>query len=559
VPADLLEAVANRLNQRLLAALAVEPNHPRRLAGLLGMPEAEVSRRLKALERLGLLDASWQVNGAKVRQYRLRATALRLDIGPAGVNLLPLDGKAAAAVDLADAGLLTPIPPHDGFVGRAQDLAAVAGPDPVVIVEGIPGIGKTALLARAAAGTAGTQAFWMTCRGVETVAWLAARLASHLRARGEAAAARRLEAVHGPAVADAVLAALDAPGSLAVIDDVHRVADPGLRALVADAAARLANGRLRLGSRERVPHAPRPGVRVLELAGLPDADALALLAHDGVGVPAELRERVRDEAGGHPLALHLLAEAAKGGALAPLLDRRPEQELAEFLLAEIDARLGDLERAALAHASLFPHAFGADDLRAVGAKAPEAALDGLRRRRLVAWDEDGYRLHEVVRNFYYARLQDKARLHTLAADHCLARGDATGHLEALHHLQVAGAQDRMLAVLAVDLDTTAYDTIDEGLLHLYGNLLDRLTPAEVGDALWGQVLDERGDLAFHRREWAKALAHYDDAAAAFAATSPDRLADLAAKRARCVQRLGATETVLRQAPPGARAAPTVKA
>src|SRR5688572_8074902 len=78
--ADALATVANPLNRRILAALALEPAHARRLAALIGSAEAEVSRRLKAMERLGLLRSSWARSPSNVKLYRLAARSMQVDL-----------------------------------------------------------------------------------------------------------------------------------------------------------------------------------------------------------------------------------------------------------------------------------------------------------------------------------------------------------------------------------------------------------------------------------------------------------------------------------------------
>jgi hypothetical protein len=170
---------------------------------------------------------------------------------------------------------------------------------------------------------------------------------------------------------------------------------------------------------------PRNGVTVMELTGLGPQDAVAVLAEEGVSVPQELEGQLEAELGGHPVALHLFAQVARQQGLEAILDGRPEQGLTEYLLQEIAQGLTERERVVLGHASIFPVHFTPADVEALGSAGAEAALVTLHKRRLVLQDAGSYRLPEVVRNFFYERLQDKERLHALVDKRRLERARAT--------------------------------------------------------------------------------------------------------------------------------------
>lgn len=528
--------MANPTNQRILTILAVEPSYARRIAGLLGGAESDVSRRLRALEQVGLLESSWARAGGNVKMYALAADRLDLRFTPAGPTLTPA-GSSPKATPAPPAQVA--LPATEGFVGRKHLLERLEEAPPVVLLQGLPGIGKTSLLVR---HTQDADPLWITCRGAESLTWVANLAALHLAGRGRPDLLKVLED-HPPAarLADHLLEALDHAGMTTVLDDVHAIGDADLRGFLGDAVERFQDGRLLLAGRGYIPHARQAGVLEIHLEGLGDPEVSAFLESKGFQVTDGLLQRVREEVGGHPLALHLLTEAAAGaGGLEPLLDRRPERELTDYLLEEIDAGLTEAQRTALSQASLFAHVFHRQELEALCGQSLEGPLLALRRRHLVAGSEDGMRLHEVVHNFYYGRLQDRARLHRRAAQVCLERSSTDGHLEALHHLLAAGERDEVLKLLKEDLDLHDYHFVDSGYHRLYDGILSMVRREEVdGPDRWAQIQDERGDLAYHRREWTAALRRYEEASDGFdACDERERWGDTVWKRALCLRELG---------------------
>ncbi|MGQ0536448.1 MAG: tetratricopeptide repeat protein, partial [Methanobacteriota archaeon] len=340
-----------------------------------------------------------------------------------------------------------------------------------------------------------------------------------------------------------MLRGLDDARFVFVLDDVHRVEDEAVRTFLGDAIARTKNGKLVLASREHPRYNPAlPHVRLVHLAGLDDDEVRRFLEAKGVKVDERLFPKIRDEVGGHPLALNLFLEAAaaEGGGIEKLLDRIPEKNLEEYLLAEIHERLADDERQVLALASVFRTSFALEDLAAISTKNPENALYKLRRRLLVQSYEGDYALHEVVRNFGYAQLKNKKSLHEKAAAHYLSQGSVEGRFEALHHLLAAGRREKVLELLEENLDLREFDFIDTGYQNLYLSVLELFKKSEVKDARrWALIEDEKGDIHFHRGDYKRALEHYDEARTTFEKLKePQRIADLCWKRAMASARLG---------------------
>lgn len=553
---QVLKALANPTNQAILSLLAIEPTYPRRISELLSLSESDVSRRLRRMEEAGLVRSGWEhVDGKNVKSYRLVAEEITVAISGEGLSIETAGDDGEPTTRTVVDRLEVRVPEPEGFVGRERELEILDGPDPVVAVEGIAGIGKTSLAAAFARHKQQTApVFFHSFSGTESLTWLAHRLGVFQARQGDEALLAAIET--GAPMADQrelMLEALDQEGSVAVFDAVERVRDEALEAFVSDAIERVDQGRLVVTGRRLPSFDPTDGdVRRVRLTGLTPEEVHRFLDERGLDVDPKTAESVQQRLGGHPLATNLFAEAA-AEATSPvdeLLGRVPDDEIEDYLLAEVNDTLSEPEQNVLAHASIFHGPFTRSAIETVYPGDPGGALVKLRRRRLLRADGDVYHVHSLLRSFFAERLDDAARLHEAAAEHALSQGTLEARLDALYHLLEAGQRSRVLDLLERDLDLEEFDLIEEGYHNLYLDVLQRLDPDEIlDDAGAGLVEDELGDIRYHRGEHEQALSRYRRAAERFSGADADageRLADLAWKRALVLAELGREDEAVEQ-------------
>lgn len=261
------------------------------------------------------------------------------------------------------------------LVGRATELARInalierlrAGRGGSLVVEGAPGVGKSALLRAIAA----PELQVLSATGVETeldlpfagLAELLAPVLEHGDALPDAqrAALRSALALDAPAGAERVLvlqalvALLDAAAArrgplLLLVDDVQWLDASTQEAIafIARRAERLPLVLVAARSLRGEPYAPWPEVERLALGELARDDALALAL--AAGLTAPVAEALVDAIGGNPLALveapaELTAAQRDGGAALP--DPLPSGERLRRAYAARVAGLPDPTRAAL--------------------------------------------------------------------------------------------------------------------------------------------------------------------------------------------------------------------
>ena len=383
------------------------------LAGPDGSREASGLDAIEALRRVGLREA-------EAIQQVLAADIVHL--GPAAASPSAPPVRA---------------PPFFGRDRELRDLRAWLAPDegPVAVVVGVAGIGKTALVARALREEA-RPVLLRRAYAHDDVHGLLSSLADFLARNGR----RRLKgllakAAYDPAEALAV-AREDLAGSVVAVDDLHASAaaegllrsllegDVGFKVLVASREVpRFYDARDRATGR----------VNELALDGLEDAPAIELLASRGTRFGADDLRRALRAARGHPLALELLAGAGPdGGAL----------EAERFVLETVLDGLDDAAEALLRTFVVLRRP--APSPEALGGTVSQVRR--LTRLALLQHRDDGYQIHDLVQEFFRARMSeaDRLRANERAAVYWESRGDA---LEAAHHRLEAGDLDGAAALL----------------------------------------------------------------------------------------------------------------
>jgi DNA-binding CsgD family transcriptional regulator len=385
------------------------------------------------------------------------------DAGPdPGVKLLEREGEVAALV-------------------AALDAVEAGGDGRVVLIEGPPGIGKTALLEELLAVAVGRGTTVLRARGTEMerefgygiVRWL---LDPALRARGEEARERLFAGPAGLAGAifgfgeagtiDAVateaslyglswlLAELAAAGPLVLaLDDAHWSDVASLRFV------RYLSRRLEglpvlvvLAARPGEPGPPAAALRELteELEGaavrpalLSEAATAALLG--AVVDPAEnLVAAAHEATGGNPLLIVSLLDelAAEAGAVEAAIDAERIATMgATRLAAGITARAGRLDPRAVEVAGAVAVLGEGSDLGSVAAlvgierERAAALIDGLAAASILARQGGGYGfVHPLLRAAFYESIPPAARSETHARAAALRREEGAAPEEIAAHL-----------------------------------------------------------------------------------------------------------------------------
>jgi DNA-binding CsgD family transcriptional regulator len=318
------------------------------------------------------------------------------------------------------------------LVGRQQEsarlerllAAARSGTSRVVVIEGEPGIGKTALLEHARRRARGLTVletsgheleaelpFAGLSRLVAPILELRARLADPQRRALEGALAlRTVERLDRFAVYAAVLqlmaAAAEERPAVAIVDDAQWL-DRSTAEALGFVARRLDAEPVALlvGTRENEAGFA-PSAEHLRLGGIGPADARALLERLGMAISPDAARQLVEGTGGNPLAITQVAlqlSPAQRRGREPLPDPLPAVSSAAAIFGPRLERLGDEARVALTVVA----ASGSGALSEVSPalavlNVPPEALDAGAESRLIALDDVSARFcHPLARSLAY--------------------------------------------------------------------------------------------------------------------------------------------------------------
>ncbi|BEP17318.1 hypothetical protein PYJP_06700 [Pyrofollis japonicus] len=450
--ARVFRLLSNPGNIELLAVLSSGEFNPRELARLLGRDETDVSRRLRRLERMGLVSAEWRrVSGRNIRVYKLRGSRLCLRISKKGVGIESGgEGVDPAALARRLGPVLAPPRSSSWFVGREKELAVLeSSPPGLLVVVGLPGSGKTSLLATHASKLKSPVA-WYTVTGYESLTQLLWRISLFAASLGDTSLYERLGAGDiGVGEAARLLAdILDKYGAVLVLDDFHRVSDKHIAMLVAEAAPMLTEARIIVASRRKPTSllAEVPGAQVLSLGGLSPREARELLARLGVELDAPRLSMLYAATQGYPLLLKLFAElaASKGvdEALRLLHERRLGTQFWDSIVAGLSASERQVLELLVDLEIPVPAELVADTC---SCKAPVAALYRLLDLGLVTEAGGGY----VVRDIVLRTRPRRPRLSSLlgAGEWFVKRPRPDHIVAALHLFRRAGDERKIVRTI----------------------------------------------------------------------------------------------------------------
>jgi tetratricopeptide (TPR) repeat protein/DNA-binding MarR family transcriptional regulator len=461
--ADAYECPIEMTQDGIAASLALSRAHValelKRLktAGRVGERMAHVAQA-RTRRKVYDLTPSGQETARRMREHA-KARGVRLS-GPEGLR----DVTGAEAIDaLRRAGLreseavqrilaadlielprpepAKPPAPLRPFFGRTAERRLlgewlVSESPATAVVLGVAGIGKSTLVASAIEAEE-RPVLVRRVYAHDDAHGLLSSFADFLARQGR----RRLKALitrpaYDPVEAAAILRT-DLAGCVLVLDDLH--ACPAADALLRSVRERPGSGKVLVASRTQPTFYERADLvsgRVFEVAleGLDEAASAALLASHGAAIPPDAVHRVIAATHGHPLALELFAASGvDAGAIAT------ERYVLETVLEDLDDGSEGLLRtfAVLRRPARSPEAFG----------ATISQIRRLAKRALLHHRDEGYLVHDLVKEFFLARMGKAAQreAHVRAADYWAGREDG---LEEAHHRIEAGDLTAAAARLA---------------------------------------------------------------------------------------------------------------
>ena len=383
---SIIKTLSNETNLQILSILRSGTFNPRELARILQKDESDISRRLRLLERLGIVEGRWIRAGNKnIKVYSLKVDEVRISFEP-GEVVIQTSRNGRYEIPIPE----SKIPKVENFFGREDEIKLLSSPEKrVIVIYGIAGIGKTSLAARVF-----WDAFWYQVSELDSFDYFIWQIGLFLNSAGYSTL---LEYLRGGGreerdILELVLDGIESTGMKLVVDDLHKCTDEKILRLLAFIAGRMEHGLLVILSREK----PRLGIvdaTYIRLKGLDLKSAYSLIKSRGVKIDLADFVDIYQLTMGHPLALNLFAEA-----YIEKNEIRPEKFF-DFLFWEVYQALNRDERLMLQLLGLFdePVEYGAIK-HVYPKKNAFVVLYSLLNKGLVEKRGELYFLHDLLRN-----------------------------------------------------------------------------------------------------------------------------------------------------------------
>ncbi len=485
----LMRALSSEVNLQILSVLRSGSFHPRELARILQKDESDVSRRLKNLERLGLVEGKWvRVEGRNIRVYSLKAEEIRIDFRPGELRVeigdkayykFPIRWETRPEVDL--------------FVGRRKEIETLKNSKGVIVVYGIAGMGKTTLVANAF-----PEAYWYSMTGMEDFDYLAWQLGlflnslewpdliDYLRSGGK----------EEGEVLKLILEGLNVTKGTVAIDDLHRCGDEKVFRMLSYLVPRLRHGRIILTTRVK-PNLGMEGVTYLRLKGLEPREAYQLVQLKGKKISPEDFAGIYELTLGHPFAINLLLESPnvwdKGG-----------DNFFDFLFNEIYQKLNEDERMMLSILAIFDESLEYKALKSLYEKKNAfSVLYALLRRGLVERRGEEYSIHELLRGFVrdVANVDEKA-YYGAHSDYLARKMSPPDFLRAMKYAIASGDSERVRELVALRIRRMGQVVADFPKAYL--RILSPLPDAPAVKLEIGTIYFRKGFFEKAKRLWLEA-------------------------------------------------------
>lgn len=464
---NLLHIVTSAVNIDILNLVRHEASSPRELARFLEKDETDVSRRLRLMERAGIVKGNWsRKDGKNVKIYSLLGFHAEVDLGPEGLKLQLKTSTGAANHVTSGIGSFE-IPSVLSFIGRREQIDLLSSEEGLHVIIGLPGIGKTSLGATFAASVLRDRpVLWHTIREVDSFGYVVDRIAVFLARFGFDGA---LNYVRGGGEEDRVKIELIGKGldkikAVIIFDDYHRKRDERLDALLEHLWKDCSATKIIILSRSR-PKFYSLDSRVREhwLQGLSLGETRELLFNRGVEADSNQTTDLWRKISGHPLSLTLFCSLAKDKTISIATDTVGQREITEYFIKELYSGLGSEERELLTALSIFRTAVHPKALSEVfHLRKVSYLLHSLEARMLVMNQGDKFVIHDLLRQIFYRFFDEPAKAHTAVAKYYLKLSTTEQTLEAIYHLLKSGDMKTVTTIIKEEVETEIHRFVENG-------------------------------------------------------------------------------------------------
>ncbi len=438
---ELLKFLTNDLVVRIFLTLCSEPMNTRGLARILGVDETIISKKLRKMEKLGLVESKWvRVKDKNIKLYYPRTSGYSINITPHGVEI------RYGLEEIAFPAQARPVPSPELFIGREKELALLRDETrKFIYIVGLPGIGKSSLVSRYARES-GYKVVWIDVLETTTLQGIARTLAFTVEPDDRRKFIDIMRNSYGDASVyiDLITEIILSRRILLVLDNYHLNSDPGVDTLVKNLSLlEKPVGKVIVISRS-LPKFYISSEKIMRLGPLNEKDAVELLQKHGLS--REAARQAYRVLGGHP---YLLILFAKEYAKNPGVLRNIPKDPANYLISELLGELNYDDRSILNLLCVLRKTAPMGLLRRmdIEPRSVRKSIDKLLSNLIVIRLQSGYQIAEMIKDIYCKMIMEPEHYHGIAARYYSMSDRIEDLLESLYHYVESGEYDSSIVVL----------------------------------------------------------------------------------------------------------------
>ena len=464
----------------ILRIISVEPSYVGELASALKTTESRISEKVRFMKEAGIISEEWRRTGNKlVKFYKPSIKKISISFGDGSIKTETVDNKVEESPILQDVDIK--VPTADELVGRTAEMQFVEK-YPHVLVTGIPGIGKTTLVANYVRSS-NREIFWHDVGETDTLKHIIMKIASYLSKNGDDYLLNELKQVRDKRTqVNLAIAGIRKLNSIVVLDDLHKCLDHEIMEFINDLINSVPELKVILISRTPL-SIYSSSIKVLALQELRTEEALELIKNT-----AE-RKRIVAQVGGHPLIVKL------AGNLQSTIKRSTESlSPTEYFEKQIIPTLPKHLVAVLEKISFFGGTVDLEELEFIFGEISKTHLREIIDLGLVRMQRSSIRMNDLVREVLQVSAPRNSETHKKIALYYISKKRPDTLIMGLHHIALSRSNEEISGFLkqfGLELINSSYlNNFQEELTQIERGLESCETKAEI--LYWiGRILSSK--------------------------------------------------------------------
>jgi ATP/maltotriose-dependent transcriptional regulator MalT len=515
---NILKLLGNKVNARIITFLSRHPMSPRDLSKYLGKNEADISRRLRLMERKGLVESKWGTRlGKNVKLYYLLPSSVVINFQQDGLELELKEREKPRHVQLIDSKESDSPQEQELLIGRNTELKLLSNEQfRFFCIVGVAGMGKSSLAHRFLQITkANDNAFWHTFKEIDTLTYLIGKITAFLSKRGIHDISRYVNVIdaanneYESETLEIITDALNKVKCTMIFDDFHKMRDEKISIFLRHLQQHSKNKILVL-TRSKPPfYLDDVHSKELVLQGMPLEDARAMISQLGFNTDENTVVNLWRRFSGHPMTLKIFSLFAKAKHVSfnnnesvPSID-----SINDYFQKEILEILSSDEQNILLNLSVFRTPVKSKAFKGISINQRNLVflLHSLEKKMIISRTaSDKFLVHDMLRDILYPMITYPEDAHSTAALYYLSEGTAENVIESLYHFTKCHDTESIIRILRDEVIEEKYRMIEDGYAAPLIEILSQINLQNITRDQLGYFYNIKGKALSMLQRWEEA-------------------------------------------------------